>query len=249
MTTLILDGKYQVQEVLTAGDGFRACLCIDVETDSGYRPVIVNTYEREEDIRRLLPAFFRMREEGFPSLVRIVTGRGSLSVVFESRRGVRLGQHFGRGCRSDFEERCIYAHALLETALLLDTVPDFMAHACLSPENVMVLPSTRQMALQWVLPPEEIREAGFRTRNMAVLLSGMFVRDRFLPESVTAFIDDLLKGRCPSLATALSRWRELQKTLPGEHRKLLAETWFRSIVRRLRGKVRAEWEKRQVHRS
>ena len=249
MNTLILDGKYQVQEVLTACEGFRACLCIDVETDSGYRPVIVNTYTRDDDIRRLLPAFYDMRESGSPGLVRVVPGLHSVSAIFDCRRGTRLASFFGRNCRSDFAERCHYAHQLLETCLLLDTVPDFIAHACLSQENIMVLPATRQMAMQWILPPEEIREPGFRPRKMALLLSCLFEKNRFLPEAVPGFIGELMTGECPSLAAALSKWKDLRNAVLEEHRRLLAEPWLRSVLRRLRQAAESAWISQRKRRG
>ena len=114
MGTLIQGGKYQVLEVMEEQDGYKACLCIDVETNNHYRPMIFNIYEEAEDIKRLLPVFYDIDRSQCTDFIHVMSGKHHITAAFEYHQGEELRDFFGRMDRYDFEMRCSYTYLLLE---------------------------------------------------------------------------------------------------------------------------------------
>ena len=234
MDTLIQGGKYQVIEVIEAEEGYKACLCIDVETKNDYRPMIFNIYERSEDIKRFLPKFFSLDQEQHGEFIRVMSGKHSITAVFEYYSGMKLQKFFAQVDKEDFELRCKYAVKLLEACLILDTVPDFIAYSCLEPDNIVISEKTQKVMVNYIIRPLETVNQSFKRKKTAHLLEQIFVQDRFVPDEIWDYIEGLKQDREDSIVGAFSRWKEISDGLLKAHQRLKQEKMISYYVRRLK---------------
>jgi len=211
MDTLIQGGKYQVIEVLEAEESYKACLCIDVETKNDYRPMIFNIYEKHEDIRRFLPKFYSLDQEQHTDFIRVMSGQHSITAV-----------------------RSKYAFLLLEACLMLDTIPDFIAYSCLEPGNIIVSEKSQKVMINYIIRPLEIGDEPFKWRKVAYLLEQIFVKNRFVPDEIWEYIDDLKQNEDEGIVGAFSRWKEISEGLLAEHKRLKQEKLISYYIRRLK---------------
>ena len=58
MQALVQDGKYQVHKILAAKDGYEAVVCINVESQNYYEPILLNVYKDSQYIRQYLKLFY-----------------------------------------------------------------------------------------------------------------------------------------------------------------------------------------------
>ncbi len=238
MRSLIQDGKYQVLEVLEEQDNYKACLCIDVETNNDYKPLIFLIYEDDADIRRFLPAFFNLNREQFPDFIRVMSGTHNIMAVFAYHQGVKLREYFRRDNRVDFEERVNYAGRLLKECLILDVAADFIAASCLEPEHLVVADKSQKVRINYLIRPRKDDGLPFKGQKLAVLLECVFVKNRYVPDGLWEYIDSLRKNENETVGTAFSRWKEISEALLQEHRSLLKETWPAYLVRRLKQRLK-----------
>lgn len=234
MDTLIQGGKYQVIEVLEAENGYKACLCIDVETNNHYKPMLFNIYENDEDIRRLLPEFYDLGQKKYSGFIRVMSGQHSIMAVFEHNSGVRFTDYFQRLNKDNFELRCKYASLLLEECLVLDAAPEFMAYACLEAENLVVSEKLEKVKINYILRPWGYKYKGFKGEKLARLLELVFVRNRYVPDGLWEYIEDLKCNEGLNVVAAFSGWKEIKDSLLEEHKQLRKEAFPAYLLRRLK---------------
>lgn len=234
MDTLVQGGKYQVLEVLEANEGYKACLCIDVETNNDYRPMVLNIYENPSDIRQYLPEFYSLNQEQHSEFIGIMTGQHNITVIFEYHSGEKFLNFLQGVAKEDFELRCKYAFMLLEACLILDTVPDFIAYACLEPENIVVSDKKQKVMINYIIRPLEIGNGPFKWGKLAFLMDHIFVKNRFVPDEIWDYIADLKQNKDNNIAGAFSRWKEIYEDLLAEHKRLKQEKLIAYWIRRLK---------------
>ncbi len=233
MGTLIQGGKYQVLEVMEEQDGYKACLCIDVETNNHYRPMIFNIYEKSEDIKRLLPVFYDIDRGQCTDFVHVMSGKHYITAAFEHHQGEGLRDFFSRMDKYDFEMRCSYAYLLLEQCLILDAVDDFIAYACLEPVNIVVSEKLQKVMINYMIRPQR-NDGESKGKKLAVLLECIFVDNRYVPQLLWEYIGSLRENEGLSIAAAFSRWKEIGAQLLKEHRDLKKEALIAYLFRRLK---------------
>ncbi|KUO71044.1 MAG: hypothetical protein APF81_15345 [Desulfosporosinus sp. BRH_c37] len=238
MDTLIQGGKYQVLEILEQHEDYKACLCIDVETNNDYRPMIFNIYEKYENIRKFLPTFYSLNQEQHAEFICIMSGQHSITAVFEYHSGIKFLNFFQQVDKEDFELRCKYAFLLLEVCLMLDTVPDFMAYSCLEPENIVISEKMQKVRINYIIRPLEIGNEPFKWRKIAFLLEHIFVKNRFVPNEIWDYIEDLKQNRDDNIVGAFSRWKEISGGLLEEHIRLKQEKFIFYCIRWLKSSFR-----------
>ena len=234
MDTLIQGGKYQVIEVIEAEEGYKACLCIDVETNNDYRPMIFNIYEEFEDIKRFLPKFYSLDQEQHTEFIRVMSGQHSITAVFEYHSGMKFQNFFMQVDKEDFELRSKYAFLLLEACLMLDTVPDFIAYSCLEPDNIVISEKLQKVMINYIIRPLETVNQPFKWKKILSLLEHIFVKNRFVPDEIWEYIEDLKQNRDDSIVGAFSRWKEISGGLLEEHKRLKQEKLISYNLRRLK---------------
>lgn len=239
MGPLIQEGKYQVLEVLEEQDGYRVCLCIDVETNNQYKPMIFNIYEKDEDIRRVLPTFFTLNREQFTDFIQVMSGKHNIIAVFEYHQGLKLRDFFQKVHADDFEQRCSYASKLLEKCLILDAAADFIAFSCLDPEHIVIADKSQNVAINYIIRPQENYSGNFKGEKLAALLECIFVKNRYAPDALWGYIGSLRKNDA-NIVTAFSRWKEIKEELLKEHQSLKKEAWPAYLLRRLKKQFRRE---------
>jgi hypothetical protein len=234
MDTLIQGGKYQVLEILEQHEDYKACLCIDVETNNDYRPMIFNIYEKHENIRQFLPTFYSLNKEQQTEFISIMSGQHSITAVFEYHPGIKLLNFFQQVDKEDFELRSKYAFLLLEVCLILDTVPDFISYSCLEPQNIVISEKTQKVMVNYIIRPLEIGDKPFKWRKMAFLFEAIFVKNRVVPDGIWEYIEDLKQNRDENIVGAFSRWKEIAGALLEEHKRLKEERFISYCIRRLK---------------
>lgn len=237
MGPFIEDGKYKVLEVLQELEGYKSCLCIDVETNNHYRPLIFNIYEKEGDIRRYLPAFYSLDKNKFSDFVQVKSGRHKIIAIFEYHEGVNIQDFFRDNKTMDFEKRLTYATKLLQESLILDATVDFISLPCLELDNFVVSESSNAVMINFLIPPlrENTRTKG---AQCATLLEAIFIKDRYVPEILWEFINAIRDNQGENIVSIFSKWKNLLPELLMEHQKLRKETWLGYLLRRLKQRWR-----------
>jgi hypothetical protein len=242
MQTLIQEGQYQILEVLEAQDGYKACLCIDVETNNHYKEMIFNIYEKDEDIRRYLPSFFALSHGICSDFVRVMSGCHSITAVFEHHSGTKLKDFFIKLDKNDFETRANYAFMLLEECLILDAMEDFIAYGVLSPEHIVISEKAKKIMINYIIPPCGEIPDNFKPQKLAELFEIIFIKNRYVPDQLWSYIEDLKENRYTNIVSAFSKWKEVSDTLFEEYKKLRKETllgyWKRKLLSRFKIKKR-----------
>jgi len=234
MDTLIQGGKYQVLEVIDDRDGYKACLCIDVEINNHYKPMIFNIYEKEEDIRRFLPVFFYINKDQCTDFVRVMSGKHNIISVFEYHQGVKLPDFFKQIEKFDFELRCKYTHLLLKECLILDALADCIAYECLNPDNIVIYEESQKVMINYIIRPNHIDGKNFKGKQVATLLECIFVKNRYVPDKLWDFLADLRRNENINIVGIFSKWKEIEGVLIDEHKKLKKETFAAYLIRRFK---------------
>ena len=237
MGPVIEEGKYKVLEVLQELEGYKTCLCIDVETNNHYRPMIFNIYENEEDIRSYLPIFYSLDREKFSDFIEVVSGRHCIIAMFHYHEGVRLRDFLKENKKMDFEKRLAYATKLLQECLILDATTDRISLPCLDPDHIVVAESSQKVNLNYWIPP--LREhRSTKGARCATLLECIFIKDRYVPERLWEFIQRIRENESVNLVAVFSQWKVLLPELLQEHQSLRKETWPAYLLRRLKQLLR-----------
>jgi hypothetical protein len=234
MQTLVQGGIYQVLEVLEQQEGYRAYLCINVETNNNYKPLILNTYENCENIRRYLPSFYDLKHEHSTDFVELLSGEHSITAVFQYHEGKKLKDFSRQLNKEDFEIRCKYACLLLEACLLLDAMVDFIAYSCLEPENIIIMDKIEKVGINYIIRPVDILEKPFKWKKIANLMEIIFIKNRFVPDELWDYIDELKQNKDESIVSAFSHWKQIYPTLLEEHKRLKKESMQAYIIRWLK---------------
>ena len=245
MDTLIQGGKYQVLEILEQHEDYKASLCIDVEINNDYRPMIFNIYEKYENIRKFLPTFYSLNPEQHTEFICVMSGQHSITAVFEYHTGIKILNFFQQMDKEDFELRSKYAFLLLEACLMLDTVPDFISYSCLEPENIVISEKMQKVMINYIIRPLEIGNESFKWKKLARLFEQIFVKNRYVPDDLWEYIDDLKQNQDNSIVAAFSRWKEIYGSLLTEHKRLKEEKFISYCIRRLKKFFRQRLKRRK----
>lgn len=246
LQTLLMDGKYQILELLRDSGDYRCCLCIDVETNNHFKPMVLNTYQKPSVIRSYLPEFYSMQngssmQGGMCSdFVELLTGPHSLTAVFEYHEGENLSDYFSRLNGENFETRLKLASSLLEEIIILDAFSDFVAQAVLSPENIVVQEKAQRIRFNYIISPLRYAGAGYKGRQTAFILRTIFVNNRFVPEALFNYIGKLEAGgpEVSSLVKIYAAWKRIENDLLSEHNKLNKESFFAYLIRKAKAWLR-----------
>jgi hypothetical protein len=133
--------------------------------------------------------------------------------------------------KEDFELRSKYAFLLLEGCLMLDTVPDFIAYSCLEPENIVISEKTQKVRINYIIRPLEIGDEPFKWRKIAFLFEHIFVKNRFVPDEIWDYIEDLKQNRDDNIVGAFARWKEISGGILEEHIRLKQEKLIYYCIR------------------
>lgn len=241
MQTLIHNGKYQIQEILHKQEGFRACLCIDVETNNHYKPMVFNIYENDDDIRRYLPLFFTINKGQCPDYLQVMSGEHTITAVFEYHGGERLADFFSRVDKYDFALRMKYATLLMKEFLMLDAVDDIIACSALNQNHIRVMEKDESVRLNFILMPYSGEvPAHFKPHKLAEFLCVVFKKNRYVPELLWDFVDELKNNKHDDFVAAYSVWKSMCDRLEDEHEELKKESLWMYALRRIKGWLMAK---------
>lgn len=239
MERLIGGGKYKIIEVLTSDDSYEASLCINVMVNNDYAVYIVNTYKSKQLIRDFLPLYFRLSRENCSDFVDLITTEGKVCAVYEHHSGEELVSFFSKHPREAYEEKLMYADALLSSALELDIVDDRIAASALD-GNVVVDANNRKIYFNYIVSPlsAETVEGNFRCCRLGELLRAIFPFTRYLPAEIDEFVDRLSAGTYRSCVDIYSGWRAIQEEAEKTRKSYLKESWIKYLIRRAKRKKR-----------
>ncbi len=237
MERLIGGGKYKIIEVLTSDDSYEASLCINVMVNNDYAVYIVNTYKSKQLIRDFLPLYFRLNRENCSDFIDLITTEGRVCAVYEYHNGEELISFFGKHPKEDYEEKLMYADALLSSALELDIVDDRIAASALD-GNVVVETNNHKIHFNYIVSPAsaETAEGNFRCCRLGALMRTIFPFTRYLPAEIDDFIDALSAGKYRNCVDIYSGWRAIQEDAEKTRKKYLKESWIKYLIRRAKRK-------------
>lgn len=236
MQTLVQDGKYQVMELLAERKDFEACLCIDIETSSHYQPVIVSRYRAAESIKGCLPAFYEMLGGPCSDFIGVKTEAHGICTIFHFHEGTDIKTFFGGIAKDDFELRAAYADKLFKAALELDALADFIAYNALLPEHVIIEKYNEQLGFNYIIPPDFFVPKFYKSGQLALLLRIIFVKNRYTPETVFTYIEQLEAKPLSdgNIVAFYAAWKRLAPTLLETYEKYKSESFAGYLKRRIK---------------
>lgn len=240
MQEIIDCGRYKVTEVIRSHVGFEAALCCDVTVNSG-DVFIVDEYSNMTYIRELLPLFYEMEKKRFKGFRRLVTADGRFSAVFVYHEGVPFEEYYRRRSRN-YDADIRLADSMLCGALEFDLADDRTASCGLLMENAVVDELQNRVYFNMLLDPDIYSSGNFRTVRLGKMLDRMFLRDRYFPDEIGEFIDEMCRGEYPSCTAAYSAWRSIQPSAEKTRGEYVKESLFAYLGRRVR-------KRRKKHRK
>lgn len=237
MERLIGGGRYKIIEVLSSDDSYEASLCIDVMVNNDYAVHIVNTYKSKQLIREFLPLYYRLNREKCSDFIDLITTEGKVCAVFEHHGGEELTSFFKKHAKEAYEEKLMYADALLSSALELDIVDDRIAYGALDGHTVADAKNGK-VHFNYVVSPAsaELSAGNFRCRRLGELMRAIFPPMRYLPVEIDDFIDALAEGKYRSCVDIYSGWRAIQEEAEKTRKQYLKESWIKYLIRRAKRK-------------
>lgn len=236
MQGIIDSGKYKVIEVLRSDDSYESCLCIDVMVNNGYDMVVFNTYRGKDTIREFLPLYYVMKDTRFRDFVELVTADGSISAVFRYFSGQDFRSFFNVHPRDKFDEKLLFAESMLSAALEFDLLDDRIAAGALTITNVVVDVKSIDVHFNYLVEPNAEIEDKFRSKRIGELLGLIFPKDRYIPEQITDFVEELKAGSFNTCVEVYSRWRKVSADAEKIHKKYLEESFIQYAVRKAKRK-------------
>lgn len=236
MQALIGNGKYKVIKVLFSDRDIDVCLCSRIDSNGG-ATVIADCYKSRETVHRLVPVFFRMKNEGMPSdFQEIITADSSIYAIFKYHSGISFSEYFKHETEIKFDERIGIADMIIQHTLEFDLIDDEIASSVLSAENIAVNAANREIGFNYILKPTEHIAPNFRGKRLGEILTTIFPHDRYLPEEIEDLTEMLLSGEVSGCSAAYSAWRGISKTAFQKHEAYLKESYAQYFSRKLKRK-------------
>lgn len=236
MQGIIDSGKYKVIEVLQSDDSYEFCLCIDVMVNNGYDTYIFNTYRGKDAIREFLPLYYGMKNTRFSDFVELVTSDGSISAVFRYFSGQKFRNFFYVHPRDKFDEKLTYAESMFSAALEFDLLDEKITAGALSIKNAVVDIRSMTVHFNYLIAPNLQAEADFRSKRLGEMLGLIFQKDRYMPEQITEFIDDLKAGKFKTCVEIYAQWRRVSADAERIRNKYLKESYIQYAMRKAKYK-------------
>lgn len=248
MDKLIVSGKYKIIKVLTADDSYEASLCINVMVKNDYAMNVINTYKGKQAIKEYLPMYYSMENGSCKEFIELMTSDGSISAVFMYQSGTEFFTFFEKHSHDMYEEKLEYAQKLLKAALELDLVDDRIA-ACVLDSNVVVDSTTRRICFNYIIHPTKNPPKGFRCKRLGEMLQAIFTPDRYLPEEIEVFAQELADGKYRSCVEAYSTWRSVKEAAEKTRRLYEKESLIQYLIRRAKRRNERLKQKRAEDRD
>ncbi len=244
MQAIINSGKYKITEVLKSHLGYEAMLCSDVTVNSNAL-YIVNRYSEQAYIRELLILFYDMEKKRVANFRKLTSSSGSFDVIFKYHKGIPFDEYYSE-CSKDYEKTVKYADSLLRCALEFDLTDDRIAACGLTTENVVIDTIDERVYFNMLLDPDVSGSGNFRTERLGEMLNRMFKRDRYLPDNISEFIDNLCDGDFDSCSAAYARWRSIQNAAEKMHKEYLKESLLKYLGRRVKKKFKKQSKRKSA---
>lgn len=241
METIMIRERYKVVRVLEEDWDYAFAEAVDIsERETPIR--FINVYEGV-----LLPVYARV----FPDLqncedfCEAFLVDKSLVAIFRSCNGTPIDQVFYRGAKWGWEDRLLFAEALLHQALCLADLPFAVGCAALLSENVRVKVDEKKISLSFHIRPMEEMNA----RELALLAADQALKileARFdVGDAEYAFCEQLKSGTFSSVVALYAAWRHAAEDMKAEYEELdkknaarrgldFLKKNFRRIIRRNR---------------
>lgn len=252
LETLLANGKYKVLENLVLLPEYTASVCIDVETENNYRPLIINTYLNADDISRLLPLFYAIRTEDCNEFSTVIPGDRCIMAIFNYYRGIPLKEYLKSIKEKDYPARAAAVGAFLDAALVLDMLPQEFAVAALKEPNTLYDGTSKSVKFNFLIRPRTnaedtadtadtpdeagIEKAAINEKRTAFLgyLGAALIKNRYLPFKAEDFLNEMQKADISKLVPLCAAWRQISAAAMEEYEDYLKESYFGYLKRRLR---------------
>jgi len=235
---ILIKSRYKVTQVLYACEDYAALLAVDLESRDKTE-YLLNVYDGTHG-RRYVGIFEQLRH--CREYMEKFVSDGALTVVFTFKPATGIDDVFYKGAVNDWLTRVHYAQLLFHLALSVSDFPPEIACAAFLSRNLKVLPSDKQLAVNYVIPPMDDLNA----REVIFLLSDQVrkVLTRRFCMSVLErkFLESLEANAFTSIIALYSEWQEVMKTITVEYERVykmwLPRRLLHFAISRLRRKKR-----------
>jgi len=230
---LLDNGRYQVLENLFSETGYTASVCIDVETRTNYKPLLINIYSDPNYISFFLPLFYNISKDMCENYHHVISGNRCIMAVFDYHQGVPLQNYLESLPKSDYPARAQAVGNLLDAALILDTLPLVFACSALRPPNTVFYAKENTVRFNFIIKPDGNKsDEEEKLAMFTAYLESAFIKNRFLPAKAAEFLEQVRSGKVSGFVHICSAWRGISASAMAEYETYIQESIF-GYVRRL----------------
>ena len=253
MGILLENGKYQVLENIVSEPGYSASVCIDVETKNNFSEYIFNIYSESSYINKFLPLYHALPHSVCGDFHKVLPGDRCVMAVFDYHKGAPLKKYLDSLAKDDYPARAEAAGSFLDASLVLATLPPVFAASVLQPPYTVYTAKDKSVRFNYIVRPQPETESQTESQTetpdekipaeFVSYLEKAFVKNRYLPETASGFVNKIRTGEITGFVNICSAWRRLSADAMNEYLAYRKETFFGYIKRLALTKSRKKREK------
>ena len=244
MQALVQDGKYQVHKILAAKDGYEAVVCINVESQNYYEPILLNVYKDSQYIRQYLKLFYELDKAFHSDFIEIMTHPQGISVAFKYYEGTPIRNYCKQISEDELYKRIQTLEMIFEGLLVVEQLDLSLMRLVYKIDHLMMFEKENKVKVNYILQPETTMEDDFRIKEIGEILDILFKTDRYTPEAIKQYIEELKDNKYKNTISMYARLREIKEDVLKEYDNLKKESFLTYLRRKIKGKFKKKSPKK-----
>lgn len=243
MQNLVQNGKYQVHKILHTSEGYQALVCINVEAQDYYAPVLLNIYEKSEYIRAYLRLFYELDKKFHSDFLELMTHSQGISAAFHYYEGTPLIAYCKQIERKELEEKIQVVERVFEALLLTESLDNRLLGSIYRMDNLVVQEKDNKIRINYILRPDLEYEEHLRSKEISSLLECLFKPGRYTPREIEKYMQEIKENQYKNTVSMYAKLREIKEDILKEYKLLKEESFFSYAKRVLKEKLKKKSKK------
>lgn len=241
MPWTVIRERYKIIRVIETGVGYACAEAVDI-TEREQPMRLLNIYE---GVWPPVYAQIFSRMQSCPAFCEVFVEQDSLIAVFAPCGGTEIDQVFYHGATRSWQDRLVFAEALLHLALQMSDLPPEVSCAAMVSDNVRLWPEDKRAAAYFRLRPMPDMNA----RELALLAADQ-VKKVFAPrfaqgDAEYAFYRSLTDDCFASIVPLYALWRRVESEIRVEYEAMDRYNGVKRWLVCLRKQVKRRLEKKR----
>ncbi len=244
MQALVQDGKYQVHKILVAQDGYEAAVCINVECQNYYEPILLNIYKDSQYIRQYLKLFYELDKTFHSDFIEIMTHPEGICVAFKYYEGIPIRSYCKQISEHELNKRIQTLEMIFEGLLVAEQLDLSLMRLVYKVDHLMMFEKENKVKVNYILEPDSAIEDDFRIKEISEVLDSLFKPDRYMPEAIKQYIEELKHNKYKNTISMYARLREIKEDVLKEYDDLKKESFLTYLKRKIKSRFKRKSPKK-----